>query len=85
MWSILTTAKQPIDLHDRSINQHIIVQNAEILRMLIRQEEVTEQEREAEMRDTEMMLADRIRKVSIDPFLLDLIDRIRKVEIFKLL
>ena len=53
--------------------------------MLIRQEEVTEQEREAEMRDTEMMLADRIRKVSIDPFLLDLIDRIRKVEIFKLL
>ena len=57
----------------------------EILRMLIRQEEVTEQEREAEMRDTEMMLADRIRKVSIDPFLLDLIDRIRKVEMFKLL
>ena len=53
--------------------------------MLIRQEEVTEQEREAEMRDTEMMLADRIRKVSIDPFLLDLIDRIWKVQIFKLL
>ena len=51
---------------------------------ITRQEEVREQEREAEMRDTEMLLADRIRKVSIDAFLLDLIDQIRKVYMFKL-